>query len=132
MKMETVPFITCEDDSHDLIVSFPLGMNAARSITLIRTPKYETLLDDDERGVSVGTGKSKGLTRELLVAVHWRKGTVEITTTGGSYMLSIGKVSNKELSFAKKLLKRMNFDSRFTITDASCERAFIDAGHSHD
>ena len=53
--MESVSFINCEDDGTDQIVSFALayGEMEIRSLTLLRTPKFEVLLDESERGVSV-------------------------------------------------------------------------------
>ena len=53
--MEIVDFITVESGD-DLIVSFAIRgaePNEIRSLTLLRTPKYEILLDDSERGVNV-------------------------------------------------------------------------------
>src|SRR3970040_1213533 len=52
---QTVSFITTED-SDDLIVSFALADDEPGEIVtlmLLRTPKYESLLPEDERGVSV-------------------------------------------------------------------------------
>ncbi|MCX5885853.1 MAG: hypothetical protein NT096_08095 [Proteobacteria bacterium] len=56
--MKQASFIHTEDGD-DLIVSFviagddPIGPEDVKSLTLIRTPKYEFLLSDDERGVTV-------------------------------------------------------------------------------
>ena len=65
-----VPFISVES-CLDLLVSFPLDQHAESSLTLLRTPKYEVLLADEERGVSVGTGLEGSMEREFLVAVDW-------------------------------------------------------------
>ena len=54
-QCEAVSFITTED-SDDLIVSFALEDDEPGevvSLILLRTPKYESLLPEDERGVSV-------------------------------------------------------------------------------
>lgn len=57
-RMETVHkvnFITCETGD-DLIVSFAIfgkEIYEVLSLTLLRTPKYEFLLEPKERGVSV-------------------------------------------------------------------------------
>jgi len=53
--MRNVSFITKEDDD-DLIVSFAIpapDLFDVKSLTLLRTPKYEFILDDAERGVNV-------------------------------------------------------------------------------
>ncbi len=53
--MKSVQFISCEDDGTDQIVSFAVdyGEMDIRSLILLRTPEFEPLLDEAERGVSV-------------------------------------------------------------------------------
>jgi hypothetical protein len=111
-----VPFLSVEDGD-DLIVSFPLDEHAKRSLTLLRTPKYESLLDDDGRGVSVGTGTTGGSARELLVAVKWSNDVVEIVSTSRHFVLDIASVDLSEAEEAKAVLRKMNFDKRFEFTD---------------
>jgi hypothetical protein len=108
-----VPFITAEEGD-DLIVSFGLGQYASESLTLLRTPKFESLLADEERGVTVGTGASNG-DSELLVSVHWHKLSVQITSTARTYELDLRAVDASELNDAKAILRKMNFDKRFEI-----------------
>jgi len=53
--MENAWFITNEDGD-DLIVSFAIPIDESgdvKSLTLLRTPKYEFALDESERGVNV-------------------------------------------------------------------------------
>ena len=53
--METVSFIDIEDDSPDLILSFAVWQPESddiRSIILTRTPEFELLPDESERGVA--------------------------------------------------------------------------------
>ena len=54
--MDTVAFISCETGT-DLIVSFavcnPEDPTEVESLTLMRTPKYEGLLYERERGATV-------------------------------------------------------------------------------
>jgi len=118
MKSIHVPFITIEHEDKDLLVSFAMGENAERSLTLLRTPIYEVLLDEDERGVSVGTGESDSEDRQLLVSVSFSKDTVLLKTTGKDYLLSVRLVAEDELTEAKLVLYKMNFDGKFAITDA--------------
>jgi hypothetical protein len=113
---EYVPFLTVED-SDDLIVSFGLGEHAATSLTLLRTPKYEHLLPEEERGVSVGTGSSGDRERELLVSVQWGPGLVHIQSTAQSYILDIKAIDPAEIKDAKRVLRKMNFDHRFDVKD---------------
>ena len=116
--MHKVPFITTEDEDPDLIVSFALGPNAERSLTLLRTQKYESILDESERGVSVGTGLNEGLTRELLLSFYWLPGQAVVTSSTHEYRLDLSAVNPEEIRDAKKLLTRMNFDKRFSIRAA--------------
>ena len=113
---EYVPFLTVED-SDDLIVSFALGEHAATSLTLLRTPKYEYLLPEEERGVSVGSGSSGKLDKELLVSVQWGSDIVQIKSTAQSYMLNITAVDPAEINDAKRVLRKMNFDLCFEVKD---------------
>jgi hypothetical protein len=109
-----VPFLTVED-SDDLVVSFGLGEHASTSLTLIRTPKYEHLLLEEERGVSVGSGPAGGLEKELLVSVQWGSDLVLIKSTAQSYALNIRAVDPAEIEDAKKVLRKMNHDHRFEV-----------------
>lgn len=54
--MEIVSFVSIEDIPPDLIVSFAIWQpewDDIRSIILLRTPRYEPLRDESERGVNV-------------------------------------------------------------------------------
>ena len=54
--MELVSFISIEDEPPDLILSFAIWqpeLDDIRSLILLRTPEYEFILDEAERGVKV-------------------------------------------------------------------------------
>lgn len=53
VPMLQVEFITCESEG-DLIVSFAIAPSAYRSLTLHRSPQYEHLLPEEERGARSG------------------------------------------------------------------------------
>lgn len=108
-----VPFLSVEDEHGDFIVGFALGEGAHNSLTLLRTPKFEFLLDDDERGVSVGSGGEASYERELLVSVMWSDRLVEIESTRRRYQLDVTAVDPAEVKEAKAVLRKMNFDRRF-------------------
>lgn len=112
-----VPFITSEDGD-DLIVSFGLGELAEQSLTLIRTPMYESLLAEEERGVTVGTGAMTHSERELLVSVQWSDQSVLIISTHDQYALDLRTVDPTEIEEAKAILRAMNFDKRFEVQGA--------------
>jgi hypothetical protein len=111
-----VPFITVEDDD-DLIASFGLGPHAETSLTLMRTPKYEPMLPEEDRGVSVNAGGMGRSTREWLVSVTWGANLVRIRTSATEYVLDICTVDPVEISGAKLVLRKMNFDARFEMKD---------------
>jgi hypothetical protein len=113
---EYVPVLYVED-SDDLIVSFALGEQAATSLTLLRTPKYEPFLFKEERGVSVGIGDSDTEDRELLVFVKWSGCLVQIESTIRRYTLDIQAVDPAEIKEAKRVLQKMNFDNCFEVED---------------
>jgi hypothetical protein len=111
-----VPFLTVED-GEDLIVSFPLDEHARTSLTLLRTPKYESLLEEDERGVSVGFGFDHEETRELLVSLRWSKTGVELRSTSRYFAMDLTAVSPEEIEEAKAVLQKMNEDRCFECKD---------------
>lgn len=111
-----VPFLTVEDDD-DLIVSFGLGEHAENSLTLLRTPKFESMLDEGERGVSVGLGDSEAEGGELLISLTWSDKLVELESTARRYLLDVSTVDAEEVSAAKAVLRKMNFDGRFRLAN---------------
>ena len=115
--MESVQFINCEDNGTDQIVSFALsyGEMEIRSLTLLRTPEFETLLDESERGVSVSFEASTGFNDELLAVVKIDANRVKIETQSSKYDLDLSRVDPVEVSEMKALIGRMNFDNRFRI-----------------
>ncbi|MEO6322391.1 MAG: hypothetical protein ABIR56_17040 [Polaromonas sp.] len=112
-----VPFLSVEDGD-DLIVSFALGEHASTSLTLLRTPKYEFILPEEERGVCVDSGSDGSDESELLVAVHWGSEFVSLKSTRREYQLDIRAVEADEIVEAKAVLAKMNFDKRFQVTHA--------------
>lgn len=110
-----VPFITVEDGD-DLIVSFALGPHAEESLTLLRTPKYEGLLPETERGVTVGTGFG-GPEKELLIRVSWGATSVHLYTNLREYRLDVRAVEQEELRHGRAVLAKMNYDHRIEVAD---------------
>lgn len=97
--MDLVAFITTETGT-DLIVSFAVccrdDPTEIESLTLLRTPKYESLLDEWERGASVSFDREDGgddervLLREVRYAAAEK--TVTVRSDGGTYELDVRKV----------------------------------------
>ena len=115
--MEVVHFISCEDDGTDLIISFALahGAGDVRSLTLLRTPTYESLLPESDRGVSVSLEDETDDEPDLLTQIWIKGGTVTLETEATRYELDVGRVDTTEVSKMKALLSRMNFDKRFRV-----------------
>jgi hypothetical protein len=110
-----VPFLTIEDGD-DLIVSFALGEKAETSLTLLRTPKYEPLLPEEERGVTVSSDATTVVAPNLLRAVKWESSIVLVASTEAEYALEVSAVDPEEIREAKRVLKKMNFDGRFELS----------------
>ena len=103
--MHKAEFISLESGK-DMIVSFAIAPAAHRSLTLMRTPKYEVLLPVEERGVTVGF-EASGYERELLRRAKWTANSIEIETNLDRYTVEISSVDPSEIRQAKVLLKKM-------------------------
>lgn len=118
--METVAFISTENGD-DLIVSFavidPADPTGIESLTLLRTPKYEHLLGDWERGVSVSFERYVEDDEELLAELHLdrKSAVVRLTTSLRTYELDLRKVDEREVQAMRKVLARMNYDRRIRL-----------------
>lgn len=115
--METVSFITAELGD-DLIVSFAVQGRrdpaAIRSLTLLRTPKYEAFLPSEERGVSASfEGHDLGETDHIVaVAYSQAERVLTIRTQATEYVLDLRQVDSEELKEMRRVLRRMNHDHR--------------------
>jgi hypothetical protein len=118
--METVAFISTKNGD-DLIVSFavidPADPTGIESLTLLRTPKYEHLLGDWERGVSVSFERYVEDDEELLEELHLDRklAVVRLTTSLRTYELDLRKVDETEVKAMRKVLARMNYDRRIRL-----------------
>ena len=115
--MELVRFISCEDDGTDQIVSFALadGEAGIKSLNLLRTPKFEVIMDESERGVSVSLEDETGDDFDILLIVRIEAKRVIIETHASKYELDISQVDPVEISEMDALIRRMNFDNRFRV-----------------
>ena len=110
-------FITNEDGT-DLIVSFaiPAGESEdVKSLTLLRTPKYEVFLDESERGVKVSFEDFPDDRNESLKKLAIEGNLITITTDYGTHTVNVEDVDQKEIQESKKILKKMNYDGRFEL-----------------
>jgi len=114
--MERVAFITTEGGD-DLIVSFTLSQAESgeiRSLILLRTPKYELLLDQSERGVSF-SDEAFWEEEDWLRSIEMSGEVVHLRTTMREYALDVRGVDERELKEAKRILRKMNFDDAFVL-----------------
>ena len=83
------------------------------SLILMRTPIYENFLDDHERGVSVSFKNIEDNFR--LKSVMLGEDIVEISDEENKYVLDMRRVDKEDINELEGILKKMNFDNRFTI-----------------
>lgn len=115
--MENASFIT-NQEGDDLVVSFaiPRGVyGEVHSLTLLRTPKYEHVLDESERGVKVSFEDFSDDRTQFLKKVTITDDVVTMTTDHGIHMVNIKDVDQTEIQKSKQILKKMNFDNRFEL-----------------
>lgn len=115
--MENASFISTEDGD-DLIVSFAIPLDEdgdVKSLILLRTPKYEFILDKSEQGIHVSYDDFPDSENELLKEVAIQGDIVTITTNYRTYSVGIKDVDDIEIEECKRVLKKMNYDGRFEI-----------------
>ena len=81
----------------------------------MRTPKFEAMLDQDERGVSISLENDDDDEDDVLEAIIIEAESITIEARNSKYELDTSRVDAAEISEMKALLGRMNFDNRFKI-----------------
>ncbi len=98
-----------------------MALGELRSLTLLRTPKYEFILDESERGVSVSDedlDQDDDEDVNLLQTVELYDDEARIVCQNCEYQLDLQFVCEEETSEAKRVLNLMNFDRRFGLFGA--------------
>jgi hypothetical protein len=116
--MELVSFISIEDEPPDLILSFAIWqpeLEDIRSLILLRTPEYEFILDETERGVKVSDEALMDEEDDMLKEIEFSNDFVTIITEHHQYDLDLRKIDKEDIEQAKTFLKKMNYDNRFEI-----------------
>lgn len=115
---EPVKFVHTEQ-TDDLIVSFAIADGqpwGVLSLILLRTPKFEFALPDEEKGVSVSHESfPEDDIKEMLRRIRVTSQVVTIEATRRKYQLDVSKVDRAELDSALQVLESMNFDGRFVL-----------------
>jgi hypothetical protein len=115
--MESVAFIRV-DEGDDLILSFVIEdvePGEVKSLILMRTPKYEFVFYDHEGGVNVSHEDFPEREDELLRRIRLGSDTVTIESAYNRFELDVSRLDRKELEKASAILRKMNFDGRFTL-----------------
>ena len=116
--MDRVSFITVETGD-DLILSFAVQRHdepsEIESLILMRTPKYEFILEEQERGVNVSFERHEDDEDDYLQRFDYVEADamVRIQTVSREYELDVRKVDADDLKRMRKLLKQMNRDQKF-------------------
>ena len=116
--MELVSFISIEDEPPDLILSFAIwqpDLEDIKSLILLRTPEYEFILDETERGVKVSDETFMDEEDDMLKEIEFSNDFVTIITEQHQFDLDLRKIDKEDIEQAKTFLKKMNYDNRFEI-----------------
>ena len=116
--MERVSFITVETGD-DLVLSFAVQRHDdpsnIESLILMRTPKYEFIFEEHERGVRVSFERYEDDEDDHLEKIDYVKAnaSVRIQTSSRKYELDVRKVNANDLKKMCSILKKMNYDQKF-------------------
>ena len=117
--MHIVQFIYLEESEKDLIVSFAIDDAdfGVRSLTLLRTLYFEEILDEEERGVNVSLEGDEIEQDHLnmLNRISINGDEVEIISAFRKYLVDLSRIDESEKKEMVKLLKKQNYDNRFTL-----------------
>jgi len=81
----------------------------------MRTPEYEILLDESERGVKVSDEAWLNDEDDVLRKIEFGDDSMKIISSHHQFELDLRKVDKEEIEQSKEILKRMNFDNRFEL-----------------
>ena len=84
------------EEGDDLIVSFAIECSEpgdVKSLILLRTPDFEFILDEDERGVSVSHDDEPEVENNLLRRIRVAPQIVVIESTRKRYELDISRIN---------------------------------------
>ena len=116
--MESVSFITVETGD-DLILSFAVQRHdhpsEIESLILMRTPRYEFIFEEHERGVRVSFERHAQDEDDYLQKIDYVEADaiVRIQTSSREYELDVRRVDADDLKKMRTILKKMNYDQKF-------------------
>ena len=86
-----------------------------KSLILQRTPAYESLLPDYERGVQVSMEGDEEYDNNLLSEIKIENDLVRLSTLRKKYVVDTSRVEKEKLEEMIGFIKKMNFDSSFKV-----------------
>ena len=114
-----VQFISLEEDEKDILISFviPDKEIGVKSLILHRTLFFEEILDEEEKGVKVSLEGEEFEQDYLntLIKIEIKNKEIKILSKFSEYNLGLSRIDDTDINDMIKLLKKQNYDSRFTI-----------------
>ncbi|NNJ95617.1 MAG: hypothetical protein HKP12_00465 [Gammaproteobacteria bacterium] len=114
-----VQFISLEEDGKDILISFVIPDKEidVKSLILHRTFFFEEILDEEEKSVKVSFEGEEDEQDHLntLKKIEINNKEVKISSKFSEYNLDISRIDDSDINDMIKLLKKQNYDSRFTI-----------------
>jgi len=114
-----VLFISLEEDEKDILISFVIPDKEidVKSLILHRTFFFEEILDEEEKGVKVSLEGEEFEQDHLntLKIIEINNKEIKISSKFSEYNLDISRIDDSDINDMRKLLKKQNYDSRFTI-----------------
>jgi hypothetical protein len=115
--MDCVNFLTI-DFGKDLVLSFSFDDGTKYGVEgfcIQRTPKLEFAISKEERGPSIDwTGDDRII---LLRSYVFDRNSITLNTDNGIEQFDISKINDSEFTNMVRVLKKMNFDKAFELTD---------------
>ena len=117
--MYKVEFVSLEESSKDLIVSFAIEdpKLRVRSLILHRQLFFEEFLDEEEQGVNVTMeGIIVGQEQlNILKQIIVKTSEIEIKSVFSEYQLDISGIEASTIEEMVSLLEKQNYDHKFII-----------------
>ncbi len=117
-----VQFVSLEETEHDLIVSFAVddGDIGIKSLVLLRSLFHEEVFGEEERGVKVSMERDHFEQEDynMLTSINIGDNEIVIESTFRDYQLDISRITKSVIQDMIKLLKKQNYDNRFSIHTA--------------
>ncbi len=115
--MDQVHYLYVDDDV-DLVLSFSFDEGTkygADGYCIQRTPEFESLLDEFEKGPSVDLTDDDR--RILLRSATFDREKIVLQTDNGIEEFDLSELSDSDVDVMAEVLMKMNFDSIFELHD---------------